>query len=637
MKALHTLRKNLLLFTGTVLTLASCSGGIKPGYEGYNTNHGKNKDEVLRIFGSWTKTGIGSHYHNGPDAGPLVMYGLEGLAQYVRTTDKIVMLLADKFEHAGNKTTVTLRDDAYWHDGEPVESMDFLAYYYLNHNETTGYMEKIEALDSKHFVITWKEYLNPSDEAKTLLLAQDTKSASVPYHIFKEFADQAIELTDNLPKCPENNPSRNAMYFDKYWDGDASDKYGQIYTAFRAYQVKGTFPATGPYKLERYTETTMTLVKNENYYMSDTTSFKKIQVTMQPSESIVLQMLSSGQIDYMDGTPMKAKLENVLKNNGSMVHYKILDQGTIGLLMNMEKKVWENDLVREAFQYLFDREMIKNVANPYAETSYYSMSGMASYEAEKYLSPDDFSLMKKYSYNQAQAELLLTEAGWTKKNGSWHDETGAKVSLTLGYIGGDPYIPIATTVESQLKAFGIDLTLKSTESPTSLLANARVTDSEYDFMLYFTALNPWGSHPGGALKHMYAQMDAVMMHLPTDKATGRFSLMLDKANGEGQIRAFDVYEKIYTLSGSKLLEATADLIVGFSKKNYGVDFYNNVTGSFFNLDNVGNLPLSERFAEDRNITQIFYYDDPEFESLALLNTYYTQATSVSTGVITARN
>lgn len=633
---IKSFHKKLLLSIVAIFSVTSCGAQVNEGYEGYLTQPGKNQNSVLRIFGSWTKTGIGTHYHSGPDAGPFVIFGLEGLAQYVRTTDKIVMLLAEKFEHNGNTTTVTIRDNAYWHDGQPVVSMDFLAYYYLNHNETSGYMQKVEKIDDKRFVITWKDYLNPSDEAKTLLLAQDTKSGTVPYHIFKEYADQAIELTNSLEKCPETNPSRNAMYFDKYWDGTSSDKYGQIYTAFRAHQVDGIFPATGPYKIDTYNETTMTLVKNQNYYLKDTTSFEKIQVTMQPNESVTLQMLSSGQIDYMDGTPMKAKLDNVLRQNQSMVHYKILDQGTIGLLLNLEKTIWEDDKVREAFQYILDRELIKNVANPYAETSYYSMSGMASYEAEKYLNPDDFAQMKEYTCNPEVASEMLIEAGWSKASDGWHDEDGKKVTLTVGYVGSDPFIPMATTLQSEFSKFGIDLVLKSTESPTSLLANARISDSEYDMMIYFTALNPWGSHPGGAMKHLYAQMDAAMMHIPTDKATGRYSLMLDKANGEGVINAFDVYEKIYTLEGSKLREAAADLVVGFSKKNYGIDFYNNVTGSFFNLDTVGNLPLVDKFEKNRNITDIYYYDDAEFDRLALLNLFYTQATSYSTGVITAR-
>lgn len=623
----------VVLLLGTLL--AACQKN-PVGYDGYGTKPGTNKDKTLRIFGSWTKTGIGTHYNCGADGGPLVIFGLEGLAQYVRTTDEIVMLLAESFTHDGNKTTVKLRDNAYWHDGYPVISKDIMGCWYLNHDEATGYMQGLTEVDDKTFVITWKEYLEPSDEAKDILLAQATKIGSVPYHIFKDFVDRAIELTDSLDQCPVKSPSRNVAYFDKDWDGDAATRFGEIYTAYRAYKVDGQYPATGPYKLQSYTETQMILVRNEKYYL-DTPGFDRIEVTYQPTAAVANQMLTAGEIDYADGTPMKTILESILSQNGSLAHYKILDQGTIGCLFNLEKPVWESDDVREAFQYVFDRDLITATANPYAQVTWDSMSGICSYEAEKYLDPDDFDKLKKYEYNQEKAAELLTKAGWSKVGNEWRDQNGKKVSLTLGYIEGSPFTSIATTVQSMLGKFGIEVTLKSTESPTTLLANSRITDSEYDFMLYFTALNSWGNHPGGAFKHLYSQMDAAMMHLPVSESDGHYTLVLNKADGSGTFRAWNAYEKIYTYSGSKLREITADLAVGFAEKNYGVNFYNNVTGSFFNLDRIGNLPCADLFAENRNITKIFTYDDPDYASVQNLNLYFGQATAYSLGRIVPRD
>ncbi len=642
MKVLYGYKKAIVKFVGVMLaimlalTCFTACVSTEKGYSGYGTDAGKNQSKVLRIFGTWTKTGIGTHYNCGADAGPFVIFGLEGLAQYVRTTDEIVMLLAESFTHEGNTTKVKLRDDAYWHDGEPVVSMDIIGCWYLNHDEATSYMESVTEIDDKNFLITWKSYLTPAESARDILLAQATKIGSTPYHIFKEFVDEAIELTNSLEQCPETSTSRNSSYFDKNWNGDAATAFGEIYTAYRAYEVDGVYPATGPYKLESYTETQMTLVKNENYYLADTCGFERIEVTYQPTAAVANQMLAAGQVDYVDGTPLQSVLESILQQNGSLVHYKILDQGTVGCLFNLEKEIWASDIVREAFQYVFDRELIKNTANPYAATSWHSMSTMCSYEAEKWLDPDDYDKLAEYYYDQSKAAELLEQAGWSKADGAWQDENGNKVSLTLGYVEGTPWTAMATTVQALLKSFGIEVILKSTESPTTLLANARITDSEYDFMLYFTALNPWGSHPGGAFKHMYSQMDAAMMHLPVNESDGHYSLVLNKADGSGTFRAWDVFERIYTYSGSRLREVTADLVVGFAEMNYGIDFYDNVTGSFFNLDTVGNLPLQELFSEDRNITTLYYYNDADYDNVQKLNLYYTQATSYSTGVITPR-
>lgn len=628
-----------LFFCGIAILsmLTACSSqAIEKGYKGYNTQHGKNTEKVMKMFGSWTKTGIGTHYHSGQDAGPLVIFGLEGLAQYVRTTDEIVYLLAESITHEGNVTTVKIRDNAKWHDGYAVESMDFLSYYYLNHNETSGYMNKMEVIDNKTFKIYWKEYLEPSDEAKTLLLAQDTKSASVPYHLFKEYADKAIELTNSLETCPVTSPSRNQSYFDKYWTGEAATAYGEIYANFRAHSVDGVYPATGPFKLNFVNETQMILEKNKDYYFANNVGFEKIIVSYQPSEELMFQKIISNDIYYMDGTPRAVKLQSIMKQNGSIVHYKILDQGSIGVLFNLEKTIWSEPKVREAMQYIFDRDVIKNVANPYAETTWVSMTSMVDYEAEKYLNPDDFDLIKKYSFDQEKATALLQEAGWQKVGGKWLDKDNNTIKLTLGFVAGDPYTPIAEAVQSTLNDFGFDITLKSTESPTTLLANARITDSTYDFMLYFTALNPWGSHPGGAFKHMYSQMDAAMMHFPVDEATGKYNIILNKADGSGTFNAFETYEKIYTYKGNTLNVKTADLVVGLAEQNYGITFYNNCTGSFFNADYIGNLPLSDKFEVDRDITTIYKYTDPEFNLLANLNIFFTQASSYATGKIVAR-
>ena len=636
-KCMRTVRLAAVFLTLILCMLfaVSCKN-VSIGYEGYLTEKGTNTQKSLRMFGNWTKTGIGTHYNCGADAGPFVIFGLEGLAQYIRTTDEIVMLLAESFTHEGNVTKVKLRDNANWHDGMPVISKDIIGGWYINHDEATSYMKALEEIDDKNFNIIWKDYLEPGDEAKSILLAQSTKLATVPYHVFKEYVDRATEIIENLETCPVNSPSRNVSFFDKNWDGDAATAFGDIYTSFRAHKVEGQYPATGPYKLKSYTETQMILEKNENYYLKDTVGFDRIEVTYQPTAAVANQMLAAGNIDYADGTPMKTVLESILNQNGSLAHYKILDQGTIGLLFNLEKTVWENDFVREAFQYVFDRELITATANPYAEVTWGSMSGICSYEAEKYINPDDFDKLVNYSHDQSKAAELLNKAGWNKAGNEWRDAAGKKVSLTLGYVEGSPFTEIATTVQSVLRKFGIETTLKSTESPTTLLANARINDSEYDFMLYFTALNSWGNHPGGAFKHLFAQMDAAMMHFPVNENDGHYSLILDKADGSGTFRAWDAYERIYTYSGSKLREVTADLAVGLAKKNYGVNFYNNVTGSFFNLDRIGNLPCPELFEENRNVTKIFSYDDPDYASVQNLNLFFGQATAYVLGRIVPR-
>lgn len=619
------------------LSLSACGKGAPVGYEGYGIKPGKNQEKVMRMIGDWTKTGIGTHYHSGPDAGPLVMFGIEGLCQYVRTTDKIYMLLAESIETDPENNTVSivkLRDNAYWTDGEPVISKDFMTYWYLAHNDTTSYMVDVQEVNDKTFKIFWKPYCCPSEEARKILLSQDKKCGCAPYHIFKQFADEAISLTKALKEDDPEDVYYYQAHFGKKWTEEANRQYGEIYTNFRAFKVNGIYPGTGPYILDSYDENTMILKKNQNYYNKDGVSFEKMIFKRNSDSSNNWQMFLSNEIYYLDGLPLKAQLESYLKQNPAMVNYKVYTQDTLGILFNFQKSIWNNKKVREAFQYILDRDLIRQSVAWYTTTCWTPLTAMADYEAEKWLNPDDFAKIPHFSFDQSKASQLLNEAGWQKKNGAWYDERNVKVSLTLGTPGWND---LSNILQSLFGAFGISITIKIADSPTALLANARVADSEYDFMTYFTSLNPWGNHPGGAYKHFFDQMDAAMMCLPTDPNTGRYKLTCQKADGTGTFDAWSVYERIYTYTGDTLRSKTGDLVVGIANEYLGIDLYNGLTGSNFNLDYVGNLPLQEKFAENRNVTDVLGYDDYGFDELAATNVYFGEHTSYSHGLIVARD
>lgn len=618
------------------LSLTSCIGSkVIAGYEGYLTQPGKNKEKVMKMIGGWTKTGIGSHYHSGPDAGPLVMFGLEGLAQYVRTSDKIYMLLAESIEtdpDNQNVSIVKIRDNAYWTDGNPVIAKDFMSYWYLAHNEMTSYMLDIVEVNNKTFKIYWKPYCSPSEEARKILISQDKKTACAPYHIFKDYADEVIELTKGLKPNDPEDIYYYQTHFGKKRTEEANRRYGEIYTNFRAHVHDGIYPGTGPYMLDQYDENTMILKKNPLYYNADLVSFEKMIFKRGGPTNI--QMLLNNEIYYLDGLPLKANLESYLQSNGSLVNYKVLTQDTLGILFNFQKDIWQDKKVREAFQYILDRDLIRRSLAYYTTTTWTPLTAMCDYEAEKWLNPDDFLKIPKFRHDEAKATELLEEAGWTKKSDGWYDANNKKVELTVGTPGWND---LANILQSLFGQFGIPLTIKNADGPGGLLANSRVANSEYDMMTYLTSLNPWGNHPGGAYKHFFDQMDAAMMNIPTDPNTGRYKLICTKADGTGTFDAWSVYERIYTFTGDNLRSKTGDLVVGIANEYLGIDLYNGLTGSFFNLDYVGNLPFPEKFAIDRNVIDVLHYDDYGHDELAGTNVFFGEHTSYSHGLITARD
>lgn len=628
-------RKLITLLT-LFATLTGCSNATNPGYDGYLTEHGKNSSKTMMMIGDWTKTGIGTHYHNGADGGPMVIFGLEGLCQYVRTTDNIYMLLAESIETDPNDfytSIVTLRENANWTDGEPVVARDFMTYWYLAHGNTTSYIYDIEETDNpKVFKIHWKRECCPSEDARLILLSQDKKCASAPYHIFKQYADPVIELTKALPDDDPEDIYYYQAHFGRKWNEEATKRQGELYSAFRAHVVEGIYPSTGPFMMESYDENTMVLKKNQNYWNAEQVGFEKM--VFKRAGSLALQMLLSNEIYYLDGLPLDVDLESYLAQNQSLVNYKVLTQDCLGFMFNFQKERWNNKNVREAFQYILDRDLIRQSCAPYSTTAWTPMTGMCDYEAEKYLNPDDYNKIPQYYQDQQKAAKLLEEGGWTKKNGSWYDAANKKVELTMGTPG---WSELGLMIQTAFQEFGIGLEIKNADGPTTLLANATVGNSEYDLIAYYTALNPWGSHPAGAYKHFFEQMDAQMMNIPTDPNTGRYKLTIEKADGSGTTDAWSIYEKMYTYTGDTLRQKTADLVVGISKLNLGVDLYNGLTGSFFNLDYVGNLPLVEKFSENRNVKDIYHYDDANFDEIAMTNLYFGEHVAYSQGFIKARD
>ena len=152
-----------LLVLCVLFTLVGCSPKTVGGLETpYGDSLGKNPQKTLRTIGSWTKTGIVNHWHSGTDAGPMIMYGVEGLVQYVRTTNTYYYLLAEsvKSDESGN-TIIKLRSNANWHDGTPFIADDVIAFYAIDYqNDICKYFKSVEKVDEKPSKLFGKTIVN---------------------------------------------------------------------------------------------------------------------------------------------------------------------------------------------------------------------------------------------------------------------------------------------------------------------------------------------------------------------------------------------------------------------------------------------------------------------------------------------
>ena len=507
--------------------------------------------------------------------------------------------------------------------------------------------------DDMRIKVIWKSWKEPTDYAKNVLLAQDTKNCSIQYAKFKVFVDEALNLIyngiDGIPNevVTEQSEGQGEERLGRH-AANIVGALGSIYQQFRATVVKPDgqydgyyYMGTGPFKVKSVSENQMVLVKNEDYYFADKVGFDSIVITQYSNSNMVFSDLQNGLLDFADGCPDTALLNSTLQANDSLVHYKTYDQGAAGIFYNLEKPVWEDDNVRLAFQYIFDRELIKNTTNPYAVTSWKPLMVMSPVEARQYLDAEVYNSIAEYSHDTSKAAELLEKAGWTKQDGKWHDANGQKVTLTLGYINALTWSSIAQQVKAQLEAFGIDCVLKSGNDMTTWFSTACASNSIYDFVIYFTELNTYGTHPGGSMKHFFEMIEAPIMHMPADE-DGHYAVTVDlldqndPSKSLGKVRVWDLYSEIYCTEGATLKQYANSVVLGMSKYNYGVQFFENVTGCFFNADRIGGLPSVELFTQDRNMTFIPEPSDDEYAQYVLIHNGFNQAVAVVEGIIYAR-
>jgi len=632
---LSKIKKTLFVVT-TALILAACgpstasSGEINPD------------DYVFRINKTWDRTGIRNHYHGGSNTGPIEWLSVEPLVQYIRSTDELHYLLAEEIVHNEDHTsTIKIRENAKWHTGEDFVADDVLAFFHINFVSVVNYLAKpLEKIDDKTVKVTWKEWMEPNEHVKNLLLAE-TKVGSVQYSVFKTYIDACQTILKSQERAPIGY--KDWAPFGYINSKESETLYMQNYNSFKAINPR-TFMATGPYKVDRVTQNQMVLVKNKDYYFADNVKFGQILAYNTPDINGVYNLLSTDKIDYQDGLAPEATLNSILNQNKKLAHLKMFDPGAIGLVFNMEKDIW-SDKVREAFQYIFDREEMKNSGNKYGITSHYPLMGMAPSEAEAWMAKPDFERITKYNFDQTKATQLLQAAGWTKVGGKWQ-VNGNNVKLSLGYDGGHPGMSgVAEGVSSTLNTFGIELVLKRAADFGTWFDSAKTEESVYDFVVNWTDLNMSFSYPTGSFNYVLNDINGPIMHLPRftqedfdngviteEKLVGQTNISLPKADGSGDTFLISEYlPTMYSLTEEELHAKLADMVLGLATKNYGLSFYQNVTGSFINKDLIANLPLQEYIEQNRNVTHVPSVGSDEFYAVARTNFYFSQGILFSKG------
>ena len=294
---------------------------------------------------------------------------------------------------------------------------------------------------------------------------------------------------------------------------------------------------------------------------------------------------------------------------------------------------------------IFDREQIKNIANYYAITSYYPMMSMAPSETEQYMSEEGLAYLEEnftFSYNQQRATELLEQEGWVKNGDQWYRD-GQPVTLLLAYDGSNSYFRTSAEVAaSQLNAFGIPTTLNRYGEWGTFYTNAIEQGTDIDIVISWTDLNM--TMPYGSFSYAYDGPVTDLCHVPRYKDGdegyalygGRPALELTGLDGQ-TFEAAGVFPGIYSISDPEELATTTDnLVIGMARNLYGVQFFQNVTGAFWNIGKVAGLPHEEAVLAQRNYTYI-PSEGEDFDAWAKINVLYSYGTVLTDGTLYPRN
>lgn len=224
---------------------------------------------------------------------------------------------------------------------------------------------------------------------------------------------------------------------------------------------------TGPFIYSKYTnaeQSSLVLLKNEDYYKKDDAGnslpyLDSLVFVFQSRKLEQLDMFESGKIDLIIGLPtnrITRMLEGRIEEFNSKPPKLILANNplleTHFYYFNMEDERFQNPLVRMAFNYAIDKNVI---GQEILRNQYYSLgeSGLTP-PISKVLKGYDFKSVKNagYNYNPQLAKKLLAQGGYPNGEGFG--------SVELRYNISDVHSAVADEFSKQIfRVLGINVNI----------------------------------------------------------------------------------------------------------------------------------------------------------------------------------
>ena len=381
---------------------------------------------------------------NGATAGGTGSAIYEPLAYDNTYTGQLTAVLATGWSWSANslQLTVDVRPNVTWSDGKPFSASDVAFTFNL--------LKKFPALDTQS---DWKApntlvsvtapnpttvvftYSKPDTVVIPFLLGQ----LIVPAHIFASIADPAT-FTNTKPV------------------------------------------GTGPFLLKSWNSTTVTYVKNPNYWMSGRPFINGITLTAVKSNDTAELLVLNGDASYTY-TAITDPDRTFVNANPKTNHYWYPATAQNIMYMNTTKAPFSDPAFRLAVAEALN-------LNTIAERAYFGSVPAATGAQEAAITGGQTATWfpsslasDEWTYNVSNAIATLNKAGYKIVNGSLEDPSGTALptfKVLTGGPGWTDFDSIAQTVSQELSAIGLHTTI-DIEAWTTYIGDAQ--NGTYDFLI----------------------------------------------------------------------------------------------------------------------------------------------------------
>lgn len=297
---------------------------------------------------------------------------------------------------------------------------------------------------------------------------------------------------------------------------------------------------TGPFKVVKVENNTVSLDKNTDYYIPDLPKVDKITFRIMKEEAERLAAIRTGNIHL---TTVSADSVALLSSNedNSIASYQSMEYGYLGI--NVNKKPFDDVRVRQAMSYAIDRNDIVNTV----WKGEGQITGPISPAQKAYAI--DTTTIDSYKKNIEKAKSLLKEAGFA--NGF---ETVIQTASTYPDM-----LESAQIIQQQLKEIGITAKIESLE-----WAKYIETWKSKDMTL-LVGRNTAGTDPDRSLRFFFSTTGGANVWNYSNK---EFDSLVQQALETNDL---EQRKSLYTKAQQILLEEHPNLFLASPKYFYAVN------------------------------------------------------------------